>query len=124
MTDLFERGAQVSEPKRVTTVVHIETQLGQIILVLCHLYGVQICCATARSEGPSEWRCHVNVKIERMMEEVERRGGKVVNLNKLPDDVAEQFLREVLSCPDCCATPFAGRPIDKILAGTRRMSDH
>ena len=67
----------------------------------------------------------MNGKIERMMQEIERRGGKVVDLDTLPDEVAEQFLREVLLCPDCCASPFADRPtIDTIIAGTRTISDN
>ena len=67
----------------------------------------------------------MNAKIQRMMQEVERQGGKLFGVENMPDDVAEQFLREVLSCPDCCASPFADRPtIDKILAGGQRPSDH
>ena len=67
----------------------------------------------------------MNKKTQQMMQEVERRGGKLFGLENMPNDVAEQFLREVLSCPDCCATPFVNRPtIDKILAGTQRSSDH
>ena len=65
----------------------------------------------------------MNEKIRRMMQEVERRGGKLFGLENMPDAVAEQFLHEVLHCPDCCTNPFVERPtIDKILAG--RVSDH
>jgi len=67
----------------------------------------------------------MNEKIQRMMQEIERRGGKVFGLETMPDAVTEQFLREVLSCPDCCAIPFGDRPtIDKILAGAQRVSNH
>jgi hypothetical protein len=69
----------------------------------------------------------MNKKIRRMMQEIRRRGG-LVNVNgSVPDDVAERFLREVLSCPDCQAqahdaaadTGFAKDvPIDKIIAAT------
>ena len=66
----------------------------------------------------------MNGKIQRMMQEVERRGGRLFGLENMPDDVAERFLRDVLSCPDCCAHPFGDRPtIDKILAGTQKVSD-
>ena len=67
----------------------------------------------------------MNKKIKRMAQEVERRGGKLFGLENLPDDVAERFLHEVLSCPDCCANPFVDRPtIDKILASSQKVSDH
>lgn len=46
----------------------------------------------------------MNKKIEEMMREIERRGG-VVGVNaSLPDEVAEMFLKEILECPECCAT--------------------
>ena len=68
----------------------------------------------------------MNGKIQRMMQEIERRGGKVHILDTMPDDMAEQFLHEVLTCPDCCASTFDDRlPIDQLLAGTgRKSSDH
>lgn len=38
-----------------------------------------------------------------MMREIERRGGIVGMESNVPDDVLEQFLKEVLDCPDCRA---------------------
>jgi hypothetical protein len=45
----------------------------------------------------------MNKKIRRMIQEIERRGGMINLSGSLPDDLAERFLLEVLSCPDCCA---------------------
>lgn len=64
----------------------------------------------------------MNRKLRSMMREIERRGGRVGLSPSMPDAVAEQFLREVLDCPDCGAEPndrLAERePIDRILGGT------
>ena len=79
----------------------------------------------ARPEGSSERRCDMNEKIQRMIQEIERRGGTLFGLENMPDAVAEQFLRDILSCPDCCRNPFVDEPtIDTILAGSQRLSDH
>lgn len=43
----------------------------------------------------------MNKKIRSMMQEIKRRGGTIGMPGSLPDDVAERFLEEVLSCPDC-----------------------
>ncbi len=43
----------------------------------------------------------MNKKIERMVEEIERRGGVVGINTALPDEVAEAFLEQILDCPDC-----------------------
>lgn len=64
----------------------------------------------------------MNKKIQRMMREVERRGGIVRLGTTLPDEMAEQFLQDVLACPDCCADtnafkPGGSLPIDQVLAG-------
>jgi hypothetical protein len=45
----------------------------------------------------------MNKKIRKMMRQIERRGGIVGISAAVPDDVAEQFLREILNCPDCAA---------------------
>jgi hypothetical protein len=50
----------------------------------------------------------MNAKIRRMMQEIERRGGRLHVNPSLPDELSEQFLEQVLACPDCCeeaATP-------------------
>ena len=60
----------------------------------------------------------MNAKIRRMMQEIEQRGGKLHINPSLPDDLTEEFLEQVLSCPDCCTRPetaFDGPPIDTIL---------
>ena len=46
----------------------------------------------------------MNRKIRRMMSEIERRGGKLYVNPQLPDEMAEEFLAEVLACPDCGST--------------------
>lgn len=45
----------------------------------------------------------MNKTIRRLKQEIEQRGGSVHIDENLPDDVAEQFLREILSCPRCAA---------------------
>jgi hypothetical protein len=45
----------------------------------------------------------MNKTIRRLKQEIERRGGQVHIDKNLPDNIAEQFLREILSCPDCVA---------------------
>jgi hypothetical protein len=45
----------------------------------------------------------MNKKIRRMIKEIERRGGMIGVDGSLPDEVAERFLQDVLSCPDCFA---------------------
>jgi hypothetical protein len=47
----------------------------------------------------------MNKTIRRLKQEIEQRGGQIHIDENLPDDVAELFLREVLSCPDCVAQP-------------------
>ena len=67
----------------------------------------------------------MNEKIQRMKQEIERRGGRFFGFENLPDAVAERFLHDILSCPDCCRNPFVDEPtIDKTLAGSQRRSDH
>lgn len=70
----------------------------------------------------------MNRRIRRMKQEIERRGGLVHVSGALPDDLAEEFLRQVLDCPDCRAHAQAGGvvpfdpdepSIDTILAGNR-----
>lgn len=43
----------------------------------------------------------MNKTIRRLKQEIEQRGGQIHIDENLPDDVAELFLREVLSCTDC-----------------------
>lgn len=73
----------------------------------------------------------MNKKIQRMMRDIERRGGVVRMGESLPDDIAEQFLEQILSCPDCCAVSGGfpvgqGVTIDHLLAGrvTKAATDH
>ena len=73
----------------------------------------------------------MNKKIKRMMRDIERRGGVIRIGESLPDNIAEQFLEQILSCPDCC-TASGGSPvgqgttIDHLLAGrvTKAVKDH
>lgn len=62
----------------------------------------------------------MNEKIRNLMREIERRGGRVGLSESIPDEVAEQFLREILDCPDCGTAADDGAAIDAILAGTAR----
>jgi hypothetical protein len=73
----------------------------------------------------------MNRKIRKMMREIERRGGKVGVSSGLPDHLAEQILRDVLECPDCCDAAndfpggmlsFDGLSIDRVLAGSAPRS--
>jgi len=61
----------------------------------------------------------MNKRINKMLREVERRGGLISIHGSIPDDVAEHFLEEVLACPDCRAAA-AEAPIDQILGGSVR----
>jgi hypothetical protein len=36
-----------------------------------------------------------------MKREIERRGGQVMTVNPVPDELLEVFLHQVLDCPDC-----------------------
>ncbi|HXH38849.1 MAG TPA: hypothetical protein VNN08_09500 [Thermoanaerobaculia bacterium] len=45
----------------------------------------------------------MNRRIRRLREQIERRGGQVHIDENLPDEIAEMFLREILTCPDCAA---------------------
>lgn len=60
----------------------------------------------------------MNKKIRNLMREIERRGGRVGLSESIPDEVAEQFLREILDCPDCSTAVDDETPIDRVLAGT------
>lgn len=73
----------------------------------------------------------MNKKIRRMMRDIERRGGVIRMGESLPDDIAEQFLEQILSCPDCGAVSGAppvgqGMTMDHLLAGraTKAIKDH
>jgi hypothetical protein len=44
-----------------------------------------------------------NRKIELMLNTIRKRGGIVGVSDKLSDEQAEFFLREILDCPDCMA---------------------
>ena len=50
----------------------------------------------------------MNRKIARMRKEIERRGGVIGMSDRLPDDIAEFFLAEILDCPDCCEAAKSG----------------
>jgi hypothetical protein len=43
----------------------------------------------------------MNKKIEAMKQEIRRRGASFYLSEDLPDEIAEQFLAEILDCPDC-----------------------
>jgi hypothetical protein len=45
----------------------------------------------------------MNKTIRRLKDQIERRGGWVHIDERLPDNVTEMFLREILTCPDCMA---------------------
>ena len=45
----------------------------------------------------------MNERIRTMMGEIEQRGGTLYVNPRLPDELVEQFLAEVLACPDCTA---------------------
>ncbi len=49
----------------------------------------------------------MNKTIRRLKQEIEQRGGQIHIDENLPDDVAELFLREVLSCPDCVTESYS-----------------
>lgn len=76
----------------------------------------------------------MNRKLMEMVREIERRGGVIHISGPLPEDVTEQFLEQILSCPDCGVSHPAERDfdpeevtIDKVLAGTpipRRFGGH
>lgn len=65
-------------------------------------------------------------RIRRMIEQIERRGGMIHIDPDMPDDLTEEFLMEILGCPDCqLGTGVRPSkfdpdepPIDRILAGT------
>ena len=40
-------------------------------------------------------------RINAMKHEIQRRGGKVMLIDSLPDEMVEMFLQQVLDCPDC-----------------------
>ena len=65
----------------------------------------------------------MNAKIRKMMREIESRGGRVGVSELLPDDVAEQFLDEILDCPHCMELAEADQRIDRVL-GRSRGRDH
>ena len=66
----------------------------------------------------------MNAKIRRMMREIESRGGRVGVSEDLPDEVAEQFLDEILDCPDCLELAEADERIDRVLGRPWRGRDH
>jgi hypothetical protein len=54
-----------------------------------------------------------NERIKAMKREIERRGGTVVTMDSLPDELVEVFLRQVLDCPECrmeADDPFRPKP--------------
>lgn len=69
----------------------------------------------------------MNERIKRMIREVERRGGKVGFCETAPDAVVEEFLEQVLACPDCQASSGTAVSIDDVLARTampKKFSRH
>ena len=50
----------------------------------------------------------MNRKLRRLQREIERRGGVLHVAPRLPDEIAELFLREILECPDCMAEARKG----------------
>jgi hypothetical protein len=51
----------------------------------------------------------MNETIQRLMKQIEERGGKVHVSGTLPDEMTEIFLRQILECPDCKAHDAQGR---------------
>ena len=47
----------------------------------------------------------MNERIRQLKAEIERRGGMSFISDDLPDEVAELFLQEILTCPDCMEEP-------------------
>ena len=95
------------------------------------LYTNWIPCRRSRAEGTSVQEEVMNEKLRRMMREIERRGGVIHVSETLPDAVAEAFLEQVLSCPDCCAAAHSesreAPTIDRVLGGVaipNRFSRH
>lgn len=53
----------------------------------------------------------MNRRLQKLREEIERRGGIVHIEPTLPDDLAELFLREILDCPECMAEARIARAL-------------
>jgi hypothetical protein len=45
----------------------------------------------------------MNAKVRKLEKQLERAGGRVVIPDDLPVEVAELFIKEIMSCPDCAA---------------------
>ena len=57
----------------------------------------------------------MNAKARRLKEQLERAGGVVSLPDDAPDDVAEMFVKVIMSCPDCAKAISASskQPTDK-----------
>lgn len=84
--------------------------------------GSRRTCLPSRTEGASVAKeVGMSRKLKQMQEEIERRGGFIHLSAEIPDAIAEQFLREVLDCPDCAA---AAKPKAAGMQGRERGREH
>jgi len=51
----------------------------------------------------------MNAKLKKLKKELEAAGGMVVVADDLPDDIAELFMKEIMSCPECVAAISASK---------------
>jgi len=51
----------------------------------------------------------MNAKLKKLMKELEDAGGVVFVADDMPDDLAEFWVKEILSCPDCAAAISASK---------------
>jgi hypothetical protein len=45
----------------------------------------------------------MNAKVKKIKEQLERAGGVIMIPDDLPDDIAEIFVKGIMSCPQCAA---------------------
>ena len=57
----------------------------------------------------------MNAKVRRLKKQLERAGGVVMLPENIPDDIAEIFVKGIMSCPDCAKAISASskQPTDK-----------
>jgi hypothetical protein len=51
----------------------------------------------------------MNATLKKLEKQLEAAGGLVVVDEHLPDDIAELFLEEIMSCPECAAAISASK---------------
>jgi hypothetical protein len=56
----------------------------------------------------------MNEKVKKIKKQLERAGGAILIPDDLPDDIAEIFVKGILSCPQCAAVlSTTPRPLGK-----------